>query len=208
MKLNNKGFSLVEIMLAVVVSTLVLGAITAMIGFAARSSRETNERVELQNQVKDAVNHIESYTMEAETATWQKVGSANVLVVFQRRDDAKNIVSPVTDSAVQADQVETLDSNVYAYWMFDDGDSSKGKNLYFGKCSRSGDVKLSDLKPDNSEANINNNRVYLLADNVTDFDCRINKNSISGKYTVDVELKAKRNKIEYSSNKTVYLRNQ
>ena len=47
MKLDNKGFSLVEIMLAVVVSTLVLGVITAMIGFAARSSRETNERVEL-----------------------------------------------------------------------------------------------------------------------------------------------------------------
>ena len=39
MKLDNKGFSLVEIMLAVVVSTLVLGVITAMIGFAARSSR-------------------------------------------------------------------------------------------------------------------------------------------------------------------------
>ena len=163
MKLDNKGFTLIEIMLAVLVSTLVLGAITVMIGFAARSSRETNERVELQNQVKDAINHIEGYTMEAETVTWQKVGSADVLIVLQRRDDAKKIVSPATDSAVQADQVETLDSNVYAYWFFDDGDSTKGKNLYFGKCSRSGDVKLSDLKPDSSEANKKGNRVYLQA---------------------------------------------
>ncbi len=208
MKLDNKGFTLIEIMLAVLVSTLVLGAITVMIGFAARSSRETNERVELQNQVKDAINHIEGYTMEAETVTWQKVGSADVLIVLQRRDDAKKIVSPATDSAVQADQVETLDSNVYAYWFFDDGDSTKGKNLYFGKCSRSGDVKLSDLKPDSSEANKKGNRVYLLADNITDFDCSVKKNDVSGKYSVDIELKAKLNRAEYSTNKTVYLRNQ
>lgn len=208
MKLDNKGFTLIEIMLAVLVSTLVLGAITVMIGFAARSSRETNERVELQNQVKDAINHIEGYTMEAETVTWQKVGSADVLIVLQRRDDAKKIVSPATDSAVQADQVETLDSNVYAYWFFDDGDSTKGKNLYFGKCSRSGDVKLSDLKPDSSEANKKGNRVYLLADNITYFDCSVKKNDVSGKYSVDIELKAKLNRAEYSTNKTVYLRNQ
>ena len=208
MKLDNKGFSLIEIMLAVLVSTLVLGAITAMISFAARSSRETNERVELQNQVKNALNHIEGYTMEAEKVTWQKVGSADVLIVLQRRDDAKKIVSPATDSAVQADKVETLDSNAYAYWFFDDGDPSKGKNLYFGKCSKTGDVKLPDLKPDSSEANKKGNRIYLLADNITDFDCSINKNDVSGKYAVDIALKAKMNRAEYSTNKTVYLRNQ
>lgn len=209
MKLNNKGFSLIEIMLAVVVSTIVLGTITAMIGFAARSSRETNERVELQNQVKDALNHIESYCMEAEDVKWQKVGSADVLIMFQRRADAKNIISPATDGAVQADQVATLASDVYAYWFFDDGDSSKGKNLYFGKCSTAAaDVDLTALKPDDSEANKKDNRIHLLANNVTDFDCKIEKNEVSGKYTVNVEVKAKENKIEYDSSKMIYLRNQ
>lgn len=205
MKLNNKGFSLIEIMLAVVVSTIVLGAITAMISFAARSSRETNERVELQNQVKDALNHIESYCMEAEDIKWQKVGSADVLIMFQKRADAKNIISPATDGAVQADQVGTVASDVYAYWFFDDGNSSKGKNLYFGKCSTAAaDVDLAALDPDDSEFN----RKHLLANNVTDFDCKIEKNEVSGKYTVNVEVKAKENKIEYDSSKMIYLRNQ
>lgn len=208
MKLNNKGFSLLEIMLAILVSTLVLGAITAMISFASQSSRETHERVELQNQVKDALNHIESYCMEAEDVKWQKVGSANVLIMFQRRADSKKIISPATDSAVKANEVATLDSDVYAYWFFDDGDSSKGKNLYFGKCSKTGEVDLTALKPDSSTSNEKDNRVYLLADNITDFDCEVAKNEASGKYNVNIELKAKENKVDYGSGKTIYLRNQ
>lgn len=208
MKLNNKGFSLLEIMLAILVSTLVLGAITAMISFASQSSRETHERVELQNQVKDALNHIESYCMEAEDVKWQKVGSANVLIMFQRRADSKKIISPATDSAVKANEVATLDSDVYAYWFFDDGDSSKGKNLYFGKCSKTGEVDLTALKPDSSASNEKDNRIYLLADNITDFDCEVVKNEESGKYNVNIELKAKENKVDYGSGKTIYLRNQ
>ena len=61
MKLNNKGFSLVELLLAVVISTVVFGAITALIAFSSRSMRDTNARVELQNQENDALYHIESY---------------------------------------------------------------------------------------------------------------------------------------------------
>lgn len=208
MKLDNKGFSLVEIMLAVVVSTIVLGALTAMIVFASRSSRETNERIELQNQVKDALNHIDSYCMEAEYIKWQKIDDANVLMVFQKRADVEKIISPVSADEIQADQVGTLESDVYAYWFFDDGDPSTGKNLYFGKCSKTGDVDLSALKPDDSEVNQKSNQVYLLADNVTDFDCEVGKNESSGKYTINVEIKAIENKFEYSSSKMIYLRNQ
>ena len=60
MKLNNKGFSLVEVLIAVAVSTIVFGAITALIVFASNSSRQTNARITLQNEAKDAVNHMEA----------------------------------------------------------------------------------------------------------------------------------------------------
>ena len=53
MKLNNKGFSLVEVLIAVAVSTIVFGAITALIVFASNSSRQTNARITLQNEAKD-----------------------------------------------------------------------------------------------------------------------------------------------------------
>ena len=213
MKLNNKGFSLVELMLAVLVSTIVLGAITAMIVFASKSSKETNARIELQNGVKDALNHMESHCMEAEAASWQKVGAADVLVVYQRKKDAEAITSPKPDGEVQVDQIKTLPSNAYAYWFFDDGDSSKRKSIYFGKCaaetgSESPDVDLTALTPDITEENIKENRIHLLAEDVTDFNCEIKKNDVSGKYTIDIELKAKTDSFEYSSSKTVYMRNQ
>ena len=65
MKLNNKGFSLVEVLIAVAVSTIVFGAITALIVFASNSSRQTNARITLQNEAKDAVNHMEAYHRSA-----------------------------------------------------------------------------------------------------------------------------------------------
>ena len=51
MKLNNKGFSLVEVLIAVAVSTIVFGAITALIVFASNSSRQTNARITLQRPI-------------------------------------------------------------------------------------------------------------------------------------------------------------
>ncbi len=107
MKLNNKGFTLVELLLAIAISTIVLGTLTALTVYASRSTKLTNEKITLQNEVKDAVNHIESYCMEAETASWHTVpatggGTAKVLVVYERRDDMKSIV---TSSAVQVDMV-------------------------------------------------------------------------------------------------------
>lgn len=199
MKLNDKGFTLVEVLLAVAVSTIVFGALTALIIFSSRSTKLTNEKITIQEEIKDAVNHIESYCMEAETAVCQQfsipgAGTTDALVVFQRREDIKPFSSTATNGAVtvEANQVETLSSYAYVYWF-------AGGRLYFGKCSDGGNVKLTDLKQDD---------IYLLADHVTDFTCSVQKNEASGKYTIDIKLDGSINSSEYSSSKTVYLRNQ
>jgi len=193
-KLNNKGFTLVELLLAIAISTIVLGTLTALTVYASRSTKLTNEKITLQNEVKDAVNHIESYCMEAETASWHTVpatggGTAKVLVVYERRDDMKSIV---TSSAVQVDMVETLESDAYAYWFMN------GK-LYFGKCSHTGDVKIDALEAKD---------IYLLADHVKEFSCEVKKNEKSVKQFVEIYLQAGLGRSEYSCNKTVYIRNQ
>lgn len=198
MKLNNKGFTLVEVLLAVAVSTIVFGALTALIIYSSKSTKLTNEKITIQEEIKDAMNHIESYCMEAETAVWQEFnmssGKANALVVFQRRDDIKPFASAATNGAVtvQADRVETLSSYAYVYWFVEG-------RLYFGKCSDGGNIKLTDLKQDD---------IYLLADHITDFTCGVQKNKASGKYTIDIKLDGSINNSQYSSGKTVYLRNQ
>ncbi len=203
MKLNNKGFSLVEVLLAVAISTIVFGAITAMMIFATNSMRDTSDKVALQNQVKDAMNHIESYCMEAEDASWQKVSAGgqmvDALIVFEKRKDVKPIRT-TSEGAVKAEEVENLESYAYVYWLMDDdSDASNGKCLYFGKCSKDGDIKLATLTAADR---------YLLADGIEKFECKIDKNKKSGKYQIDLKLEAKVNRSEYSTNKTVYLRNQ
>ena len=89
MKLNNKGFSLVEVLIAVAVSTIVFGAITALIVFASNSSRQTNARITLQNEAKDAVNHMEAYIIEAQSVVWDSTSDALVLV--KDSADAKEV---------------------------------------------------------------------------------------------------------------------
>lgn len=189
MKLNNKGFSLVELMLAVLVSTIVFGAITALITFASQSMRDTNARVELQTQAKDAINHIESYCMESVAATWDE--SNQVLILYTNKKDAK----AVSSGAVSADHIDSLTSNTYAYWFRDDC-------VYFGKCSSSeaeSVVNITGLPADD---------VYLLADHVESFKCNVKKNSNSRKYSIDVDLNFKDEKTEYSCQHEVYIRNQ
>lgn len=89
MKLNNKGFSLVEVSIAVAVSTIVFGVITALIVFASNSSRQTNARITLQNEAKDAVNHMEAYIIEAQSVVWDSTSDALVLV--KDSADAKEV---------------------------------------------------------------------------------------------------------------------
>ena len=185
MKLNNKGFTLVELLLAIAISTIVLGTLTALTVYASRSTKLTNEKITLQNEVKDAVNHIASWHTVPATGG----GTAKVLVVYERRDDMKSIV---TSSAVQVDMVETLESDAYAYWFMN------GK-LYFGKCSHTGDVKIDALEAKD---------IYLLADHVKEFSCEVKKNEKSGKQFVEIDLQAGLGRSEYSCNKTVYIRNQ
>ena len=42
---NNKGFSLVELLVAIAISTIVMGTITFIIAYSSNSSRITNAKV-------------------------------------------------------------------------------------------------------------------------------------------------------------------
>ncbi len=189
MKLNNKGFSLVEVMMAVLISTIVFGAVTALIVYASNNVRLTNSRVSLQDQAKDAMNHIESYCLEAEGVSWDP--ALKRFLVYTNEADAK----AVSKGAVSVSEVYSFTSNTYVYWM-------KDNKLYFGKVSS--DKTETLLDPMNLPAD----DIYLLADYVEDFEVFIEKNKESGKYTVDVDMDFDNESTKYSCSKKVYYRNQ
>lgn len=226
MKLNNKGFSLVELMLAVVVSTIVFGAITALIAFSSRSMRDTEARIEVQNQAKDALNHMESYGLEAERAYWDD--SNNLLILFYDEKQAKEMISGLEDHTKNLSDIKDMDSDSYAYWY-------DNECVYFGKCSSKSESPAATPAPsatpipgatptpaptadptvqlvDVSQLSLISDstlRNYLLADNVVTFGCKVDQNSESKKYTVDIQMKFDDEIApEYSCGKRVYLRNQ
>lgn len=237
MKLNNKGFSLVELMLAVLISTIVFGAITALIAFSSGSMRETNARVELQNQAKDAMNHIESYSLEAEVAYWDKWN--RILILFYDERDGSKMVKDLEDGTKTLADIKNMSSDSYVYWFKNnDGVDSIGGDysVYFGKCSPASSpaptpgpvstfipgatptapppdvalpsiVDVSQIDTINTQDDLLKN--YLLANEVKEFDCKILKNEASRKYVLDVNMIFDDSVVpEYSCGKRIYLRNQ
>lgn len=190
MKVNNKGFSLIEVMLAVLISTIVFGTVTALIVYASNNVRLTNARVSLQDEAKDAMNHLESYCLEAESASWDDAESR--LILFTDEEDAKK----VSDGTVKIDEIYSLTSDTYVYWF-------KGNCLYFGKCSSTKSTEpLIDL------VNLPEDDMNLLADSVQDFEASVVKNTKSGKYVIDLNMDFYNDAADYQCSKRVYCRNQ
>ena len=202
MKLNNKGFSLVEILVAVAISTIVFGAITALIIFASNSSQKTNARVTLQNEAKDAVNHMEAYIIEAQSVVWDSTN--NALVLIKDSEDAKNIATGIESLSNIGPKISVFSTSkkTFAYWY-----DASSKKLFFGECRTmtSDQTNTVDLSAGGA---LPTDNMYLLADHVEDFTCKLVKNPKSGKYTVNFTVDFKDNVSEYSLDKCVYLRNQ
>ena len=57
MKHNNKGFSLVELIIAITISLIVLGAATMMLGSAQKSYRVAEETINLQKESQILMEH-------------------------------------------------------------------------------------------------------------------------------------------------------
>lgn len=235
MKLNNKGFSLVELMLAIVISTIVFGVVTALMTFSSRSMRDTEARVELQNQAKDAMNHIESYALESERAYWDD--SEKLLILFTDEKQAKAMIKGLEEGTKTLADIKDMASDSYAYWFKGTGSAVAGGEecVYFGKCSSrlsspgatptpaaslppgatatpvpsfDPTVQLVDVSTLSSlsESDLRN---YLLSEYVKEFDCEVMQNEDSKKYIIDVNMELDDGIVpEYKCGKKVYLRNQ
>ncbi|MCM1246495.1 MAG: type II secretion system GspH family protein [Roseburia sp.] len=235
MKLNNKGFSLVELLLAIVISTIVFGAVTALMAFSSNSMRDTEARIEVQNQAKDALNHMESYILESERAYWDD--SEKLLILFTDEKEAKQMIKELEGGSKTLADIKNMASDSYAYWFKDVGGSVAGGEqcVYFGKCSSSTSspgatpapaaslppgataTPMPSMDPTVQIVDVStlatldagDLKNYLLAEDVMEFDCETMQNEDSKKYLVDINMKLDNDIApEYSCGKKVYLRNQ
>lgn len=89
MKNNNKGFSLVELLIAVAVSSIVLSALVMLISQSVRSYSKQTALAQIQSDADVTLNQISKNILEATVVALKKDSSGNVQ--FYTKKDAAGI---------------------------------------------------------------------------------------------------------------------
>lgn len=191
MKKMKDGYSLVELLIAVAISTIVLMGLLAILGYGLRSMGRTQAKVALQDEAKDVMNHISSYAMESST-DFEWDGSSKRLLIVNKKYNVD-------------DTEDTAARTVFAYWQ-------TGDAIYFAGVNDPTDPspdpdKILDVAPYPTPDPSNDYAKFLLAEDVTDFQCVLEEpTATSGKRALKVTLHMNNDIADYDCTKTVYLR--
>lgn len=188
-KWKREGYSLVELMIAITLTAFVVAGILALFGFGARNMRITQAMVALQNQAKDATNHISTYVMEASDIEWDEDKSALIV----KRMSISQTVNP--EGKYPDPVVETC-----YYWMGSDSDG--GSAIYFAKKDKVVDPT------DSTKVYLTPGPQFLLVDDIKDFQCEVKENEDTGKKVLHVEIKLENEQAAFECKKDIYMRNQ
>jgi prepilin-type N-terminal cleavage/methylation domain-containing protein len=82
-KLNNKGLTLVELMIAMAIATIVIGSITYFMATSTKSYRKANDEITLQLEAQTILNQLNELIIEAYNV---KMNEATDLLTIYRGD--------------------------------------------------------------------------------------------------------------------------
>lgn len=84
---NNKGTSLVEMIVAIAIASIVIYMIMFFIKVASNSFRRTSDEVNLQMEAQTSVNQLANLAMEAALAPECRVTASEIRYIFKYSDD-------------------------------------------------------------------------------------------------------------------------
>ena len=205
-KLNKEGFSLVELLIAISITSFMTLAIIGLLGYGSRNMSLTQAKVALQNQAKDAVNHIAAYVQEASDVEWpdgtgtptEAKTDKDALVITKTtvNNSPMNTPDPVTKELKPSET-----STWYYYWH-------EGDCIYF--------ISHEDLAKEQGKTEaelvhpvaLNGSKKRILAENVKDFQCEVKKDPVTERKVVHVTLTMEDDVSSYVCEKDIFMRNQ
>jgi len=153
MKLNSKGFSLVELMIAMAICTVILGATTIFMSNAQKSYRVAEETIDLQKESQILMEQLSGWVMEANHI--EQDGNLTILYSIPRNNGR-------TDSWFAAGGGYTADrtASKRVIWMYNN-------NLYMKTTTG-----ITDASADSTAINMSTDSIddNLIAEYVTLFD--------------------------------------
>lgn len=195
-KKGKEGFSLVEMLLAMAILVILLSGLVALISYSTRSMRVTQARVALQDEAKDALNHISAYVLSSgATVTWDDTGK----VLTVRRENIEH-------AGASASYVDSVDA--YVYWVA--ADSSGEKHLYFSEATAKDPAFDPKDKTQNVDASLlTADSTCLLADDVNEFTCELKKAvDDAERQVLHIKVTVKDEISEFACEKDIMMRNQ
>lgn len=190
-KLNNKGFSLVEILVAMAILGVVSLAIYSFMNTGARLYQKTSSDADIQTEAQLVANSISDLIIDCE------INISYGPTVSDRIPEYKGTVSGSGlpgGSNPDADNILEIDNNNYQFLIIPDGE-----NLFYleRRAQAGSDVyEAYDLS-----------KAQLLAENVTDFSVDLSRVTGKSKNIVTFSLTYERGGRRYSGNYQVNLRN-
>ena len=182
-----QGFTLVELLVTLVISAIVMLTIIGLIGYCTNHMKKTQLNIDLQDQAKDAFNHISSYSMEASALEW---------------DDTEKVLTIKKELVDNTGMSKDVEEKIYYYWHID-------SNLYFASkedlAAEAGETDLDAFTP-----SFTADKNHLMADNVGAIACEIrtpNKNEKIQDHIAKVTLTMQTEDITFDCDREICWRN-
>ncbi len=187
---NQKGLSLVELLVSIGLFGLIMVAAMSLMSTASRMYQKSSTEITVQNEVQTLTTHLQNLITSTNTnlaiegSTMYLIDSNTFEVV--EYDSANNYIFYYS-----LDQLTSDTSVISAYATIEDRDEKLAKAKEIVSSYPIGDLNL-------------NLSSYLLAENVTEFSVTP---YITDNY-VAIRLTIEKNEISYSAAKNIYLRNK
>lgn len=197
-KMKKEGFSLVEMLIAISITSVVMLTMIGLLGYGANSMKVTQAKVALQEQAKDSLNHMAVYVQESTDAAWDDTTHTDCDVLVLMRKGIKN------DGNEQAQEVVRCE-DVYYYWYM-----PATKTVYFAsRKTLLQEQGAADPEYDmTSVVTVTNDKKHMLVEKVQDMEAEIVENADTKNKTVSISMKLKDDISEYNCKREMNMRNQ
>lgn len=159
--MKNKGFSLVELLVAMSIAAIVAGSVGYLLTTSLRMFGNETTNIELQQELQTSLNQIIDYAMESQTVVVKNSGSSTDYLALGTVDKGDS-------TKLNAQVFFTHDGNLYMCKTpindYDKVQETAPRNL---------DEKVSKIKED-ALNDADSLPQYLLAENVTSFYAKLN----------------------------------
>lgn len=184
MKMNNKGFTLTELLVSVVIFGIVLTAAFGFMLTSAKSYNKVNDRLEIQTQSQMALNLIEEYVIDS-------VGG----ICFDKNSKTLYTLREPTIEDVGGEKKTSCIADVFRF-------STEGNVLSYTKVcgEKTGDTEYRFTLPDESE-------FYEVTKDVGDFNVDLKKDK-PDTISATISLNMKNRSAKYEGSINIALRNR